>query len=31
MNQIHKRFNDEQGKVLFQCYTKGSITRDELE
>lgn len=31
MDQIHKRFSDEQVKVLFQCYTKGSITRDELE
>ena len=31
MDQIHKRFTDEQAKVLFQCYTKGSITRTELE
>ncbi|MFZ2095943.1 MAG: hypothetical protein WAV05_04820 [Anaerolineales bacterium] len=31
MDQIHKRFSDEQIKVLLQCYTKGSITRDELE
>jgi hypothetical protein len=31
MDQIHKRFSDEQVKVLFQCYSKGSITRDELE
>ena len=31
MDQIHKHFSDEQIKVLFQCYTKGSITRDELE
>jgi len=31
MDQIHKCFSNEQIKVLFQCYTKGSITRDELE
>jgi hypothetical protein len=31
MDQIHKRFSDEQVKVLLQCYTKGSITRDELQ
>ncbi len=31
MDQIHKRFSNEQVKVLFQCYLKGSITRDELE
>ena len=31
MEQIHKRFSDEQVKVLFQCYIKGSITRGELE
>jgi hypothetical protein len=31
MDQIHKRFTVEQVKVLLQCYTKGSITRTELE
>jgi hypothetical protein len=31
MDQIHKRFTVEQVKVLLQCYTKGSITRAELE
>jgi arsenate reductase-like glutaredoxin family protein len=31
MDQIHKRFSNEQIKVLFQCYTKTSITRDKLE
>ncbi len=31
MDQLHKRFTVEQVKVLLQCYTKGSITRTELE
>src|SRR4030042_7025172 len=31
MDQIHKRFTVEHVKVLMQCYTKGSITRAELE
>ncbi len=31
MNQIHKRFTDEQIKVLFQGYCKGTIERACVE
>lgn len=31
MDQIHKRYTDEQVKVLFQGYCQGTITRSEVE
>ena len=31
MNQIHKRFTDEQVKVLFQGYGQGKIKRADIQ
>ena len=31
MNQLHKRFTDDQVKVLFQGYRRGVLTRAEIQ
>ena len=31
MSQIHKRFTDEQVKVLFQGYCQGQLARTDLQ
>ncbi len=31
MSQLHKRFKDEQIKVLFQSYCQGEISRADLQ
>ena len=31
MSQLHKRFSDEQVKVLFQSYCKGKMSRADIQ
>jgi hypothetical protein len=31
MQQLHRRFTDEQVKVLFQGYRQGVLARDEIQ